>query len=60
MSDDARFAALVCTFSQWLAGEQSAVIDQELLAALARENTAPGLPADRAEFLDLLDRLLQF
>ena len=59
MSDDARFAALVCTFAQWLAGEQSAVIDQELVAALSRENTSPGLPADRAEFLVLLDRLLQ-
>ncbi len=59
MSDDARFAALVCTFAQWLAGEQSALIDQELVAALARENTAPGLPADRADLLDLLDRLLQ-
>lgn len=58
-SDDARFAALVCTYGQWLAGEQSAIIDEELLAALARELASVNLPAERAELLVLIDRSLK-
>ncbi len=58
-SDDARFAALVCTYAQWLAGEQSGTIDKEIVAALAREIAAAALPTDRADFLNLIDRSLQ-
>jgi hypothetical protein len=58
-SDDARFAALVCTYAQWLAGEQAGIIDAELLAALAREIAAETLPAERTDFLDLLNQSLR-
>ncbi|MES2660697.1 MAG: hypothetical protein V4689_18875 [Verrucomicrobiota bacterium] len=58
-SDDARFAALVCTFSQWLAGDQSGIIDAEVVAALAREIASSALPPDRADFLSLIDRSLK-
>ncbi|MEO5915646.1 MAG: hypothetical protein ABIS50_15535 [Luteolibacter sp.] len=57
-SDDARFAALVCTFSQWLAGEQTGIIDAEVVAALAREIASSNLPPDRADFLSLIDKSL--
>lgn len=59
-SDDARFAALVCTFAQWLAGDAAGMIDADLLAALARESDASTLPAERADFLQLIDQALQF
>jgi hypothetical protein len=58
-SDDARFAALVCTFAQWLAGESSGMLDADLLAALARESDSPSLPAERADFLQLIDQALK-
>jgi hypothetical protein len=58
-SDDARFAAVVCTFAQWLAGEQTGAIDPQILAALARETATATLPADRAEFLKLIEKALQ-
>ena len=57
-SNDARFAALVCTYAQWLARESSGLIDTDLLAALARESAAEDLPADRMDFLNLIDRSL--
>lgn len=57
-SDDARFAALVCTFAQWLAGEQAGIIDADIVSALAREIASTTLPADRADFLNLIDRSL--
>lgn len=57
-SDDARFAALVCTYAQWLTRESSGLIDTEVLAALARETAAESLPADRMDFLNLIDRSL--
>ncbi len=57
-SDDARFAALVCTFGQWLTRDQPAVIDAEVVAALARETASGDLPADRAAFLNLIDQAL--
>lgn len=57
-SDDARFAALVCTYSEWLAGRQDGVIDAEIVAALAREIASTTLAADRADFLTLIDRSL--
>ena len=59
-SDDARFAALVCTFSHWLAGDAPGMIDADLLAALARESATTTLPAERADFLQLIDQALQF
>ncbi len=58
-SADARFAALVCSFAQWLASDPSAGIDREMVAALARECVSPTLPADRADFLALIDRALR-
>ncbi|HEX7260479.1 MAG TPA: hypothetical protein VF258_01575 [Luteolibacter sp.] len=57
-SDDARFAALVCTFSQWLAGDLKGIIDADIVSALARELAASDLPADRADFLSLIDKSL--
>jgi anti-sigma factor RsiW len=57
-SDDARFAALVCTYAEWLAGGQNGVIDAEIVAALAREIASTTLAADRADFLTLIDRSL--
>ncbi len=57
-SDDARFAALVCTFAQWLAAEKDGPIDAEIVAALARETASTTLAADRADFLNLIDRSL--
>lgn len=57
-SDDARFGALVCTFAQWLAGEQQGLIDTEVVAALARETASSELPPERADFLVLIDKSL--
>lgn len=57
-SDDARFAALVCTFCQWLSNRPAGEIDSDLLAALARETVSDTLPADRADFLNLIDQAL--
>jgi len=57
-SDDARFAALVCAYSQWLAGEQPGMIDASLLSALSREITSKDLSADRADFLKLIEESL--
>jgi len=57
-SDDARFAALICTFSQWLAGDAPGMINADLLAALARESATTTLPAERADFLQLIDQAL--
>jgi anti-sigma factor RsiW len=57
-SDDARFAALVCTYAEWLAAGQEGVIDAEIVAALARETASTTLPADRSDFLTLIDRSL--
>lgn len=58
-SDDARFAALICLFAEWLAGDGKPEIDSELVAAFARELAAPGLPADREAFLQLIDRAIR-
>ncbi len=57
-SNDARFAALVCTYSQWLAGEQSSLVDADLVAALARETASTTLAEDREVFLSLIDQSL--
>lgn len=57
-SDDARFAALVCTYAQWLAGEQPEIIDTDILAALARETASSKLSEERSNFLLLIDKSL--
>ena len=58
-SDDARFAALACTYAQWLAGEQTGIIDAALLSALAREIASSSLPAERTDFLELINESLR-
>lgn len=58
-SDDARFAALVCLWAQWLAGAKSGVIDTETVAALAREISSTTLAPERLEFLNLVNKSLQ-
>lgn len=58
-SDDARFASLLCAYAQWLAGEQAGIIDDQILAALAREMAADNLPADRFDLLNLIDQSLK-
>lgn len=57
-SDDARFAALVCTFALWLSGDSSGLIDPDLVSALARECAAEGMVGDRVDFLNLIDQSL--
>lgn len=57
-SDDARFASLLCTYGQWLAGDQPGLIDGEIVAALAREVAADHLPPERFDFLNLIDQSL--
>lgn len=58
-SDDARFAALTSTYGQWLTGEHAGLIDPEILGALVREVRTATLPADRAEFLKLIEMSLK-
>ena len=57
-SDDARLAALVCAYTQWLRYERPELIDLELVAALARELASSNLAPERAELLNLIDRSL--
>lgn len=57
-SDDARFGALACTYALWLAGEDAGTIDAATVSALAREIASATLPADRADFLNLIDKSL--
>lgn len=57
-SDDARFASLVCSYAQWLVHDQPTLIDADLLAALARETASATLPADRTDFLSLIEESL--
>ena len=58
-SDDARLAALICTYSQWLSGEQTELIDADLVSALAREITSPALSQERSDFLQLIEKSLR-
>lgn len=58
-SDDARFAALVCLYAQWLAGAKSGTIDAETVAAMARELSATTVDPERMEFLTLVNKSLQ-
>lgn len=57
-SDDARFAALLCSFAFWAAGDPEHRVDADLVAAIAREVAAENLPPDRADFLILVDQAL--
>jgi hypothetical protein len=57
-SDDARFAALVCTYAEWLIDQPAGKIDKEMLAALARESSSSALSPDRADFLTLIEQSL--
>lgn len=58
-SDDARFASLLCTYAQWLAGDdQAGMIDSEIVAALAREMASDNLPPERYDLLNLIDQSL--
>jgi hypothetical protein len=57
-SNDARFAALVCTYAQWLGGEQAGAIDADIVSGLAREIASSDLPPERSDFLNLIDRSL--
>lgn len=53
-SDDARFAALAACFSQWLT-DGASPNDRDILLGMVRELRAPGLPADREDFLRLVE-----
>lgn len=57
-SDDARFAALVCTYAQWLINQPAGRVDKEMLSSLARETFSEALPADRLDFLNLIEQSL--
>ena len=57
-SDDARLAALVCTYSQWLSGDPGRFIDADLVSALAREIASSTLSDERADFLRLIEQSL--
>ncbi|HEY8990959.1 MAG TPA: hypothetical protein VIM46_03205 [Luteolibacter sp.] len=56
--NDARFAALLGAFSLWLANDQPEVIDDAVVAGLARECTDEELPDDRKQALVLIARAL--
>jgi len=60
LSDDARFATLVCTYTLWLTKDQLEIIDKEIIAALTRETSSVTLPPERREFINLIERSLQF
>lgn len=57
-SADAEFAALICAFGQWLDRGRPDLVDEQVVAALAREIAAKNPPQDRADFLTLIDRAL--
>jgi hypothetical protein len=59
LSDDARFATLVCTYALWLTKDPAETIDKEIVAALTRETTSVTLPPERKEFIKLIERTLQ-
>ena len=56
-SDDARFAALVCSYGLWLRGEDA--IDDDMLLGLAREVAAKSVVPDRYDFLELVDQTVK-
>lgn len=58
-SDDARFAALLASYSLWLTRDQPEAIDKELVSGLARECAASDLPLNRRELLVLIGRTME-
>lgn len=58
-SEDATFAALVCAFSHWLAGEERDYIDDSMVVELARKVASGNLVSDRYDFLDLIDQAMK-
>lgn len=58
-SDDARFAALLASYSLWLTKDQPDKIDTELVSGLARECAASDLPINRRELLVLVGRTME-
>lgn len=57
-SADARFAALVCAYAQWLANDPAGRVDSGIVSALARQTPTGDLPADRQDFLKLVQESL--
>lgn len=53
-SRDARFAALVASYSQWLSGQTDA-LDGRILARMAEDLRVGPLPTEREDFLLLVD-----
>ncbi|MEP2776444.1 MAG: hypothetical protein ABJQ29_05495 [Luteolibacter sp.] len=58
-SEDAAFASLICAFGHWLAGEESAYIDEAMVLGLAREVASGTLVSDRYDFLTLIDQAMK-
>jgi len=58
-SDDARFAALLASYSLWLTKDQPDSIDTELVSGLARECAASDLPLNRRELLVLIGKTME-
>lgn len=58
-SDDARFAALICSFGMWLKGEEKEMVDDSLVLGLARECASDDIVADRYDFLELVDQAVK-
>ncbi|MFD2256565.1 von Willebrand factor type A domain-containing protein [Luteolibacter algae] len=58
-SDDARFAALICSYGLWLRGEKSGMLDESLMLGLAREVAGDSLVPDRYDFLELVDETVR-
>jgi hypothetical protein len=59
VSADARFAAFVCLFSEWLREPRGETSDPALVAALAREVAADPPASGRADFLALTRKALE-
>lgn len=55
---DARFAALLCTYAQWLVHDQADLVNAALLSALAREYPPTTLAPDRADLITLITQSL--
>lgn len=58
-SEDAAFAALICAFGHWLAGEDRGYIDEAVVLGLAREVASRSVVADRYDFLTLIDQAMK-
>jgi hypothetical protein len=57
-SNDARFAALLASYSLWLTQDRADAIDPQIVAGLARECSASDLPLDRKEVLVLIGKTI--